>query len=122
MIAKLLKGNINKIVIIQVLLVGVVSNNIYKQKRTYIIRMLKIILLLFCLSTSVAYHGTPVVWNKIIQFPVNIRVSQFLNDKGINNCFEYEEDQDNLYLKCWTDNELINVDIKIYNNDEVAYI
>jgi len=84
--------------------------------------MLKILLLLFCLSTSVAYHGTPVIWNKIIQFPVKIRVSQFLNDKGINNCFEYEEDQSNLHLKCWVDNKLVNVDIKIYNNDEVAYI
>lgn len=84
--------------------------------------MLKLLLLFFCLTTSVAYHGSPVIWNKIIQFPVNIRVSQFLNDRGINNCFEYEEDQNNLHLKCWTDNELVNVDIKIYNNDEVAYI
>jgi len=84
--------------------------------------MLKILLLLLSLTTSAAYHGTPVIWNRIIEFPVNIRVSQFLNDKGINNCFEYEEDIDNLHLKCWTDNELINVDIKIYNNDEVAYI
>ncbi len=50
------------------------------------------------------------------------QVSQFLNDNGINNCFEYEEDQSNLHLKCWVDNKLVNVDIKIYNNDEVAYI
>ena len=84
--------------------------------------MLKWLLLFLGLYATTAYHGTPVIWNKIIQFPVNIRVSQFLTVKGINNCFEYEEDQDNLHLKCWVDNELINVDIKIYNNDEVAYI
>ena len=84
--------------------------------------MLNWILLFFCLSTTVAYHGTPVVWNRIIQFQVNERVSDFLNNRGINNCYEYEENQDNLYLKCWVDNELVNVDIKINNNDEIGYI
>lgn len=84
--------------------------------------MLNWILLFFCLSTTVAYHGTPVVWNRIIQFQVNERVSDFLNKRGINNCYEYEENRDNLYLKCWVDNELINVDIKINNNDEIGYI
>lgn len=84
--------------------------------------MLNWLLLFFCLSTTVAYHGTPVVWNRIIQFQVNDRVSDFLNKRGINNCYEYEENRDNLYLKCWVDNELINVDIKINNNDEIGYI
>jgi len=61
-----------------------------------------------------------VIWDKIAQ--VNTRVSQFLNDRGINNCFEFEEDNNNLHLKCWTDNELVNVDIIIYKNEDVAYI
>jgi hypothetical protein len=84
--------------------------------------MLKWLFLLFNLTTSVAYHGTPVVWNKIIQFPVNIRVSQFLNKQGVNNCYEYEEDPNNLHLKCWIDNELVNVDISMYKNEESFYI
>ena len=84
--------------------------------------MLNWILLFFCLSTTVAYHGTPVVWNRIIQFQVNDRVTDFLNKRGINNCYEYEENQDNLHLKCWVDNELVNVGIKISNDDDSLYI
>ena len=84
--------------------------------------MLNWLLLFFCLSTTVAYHGTPVVWNRIIQFQVNDRVTDFLNKRGINNCYEYEENQDNLHLKCWVDNELVNVGIKISNDDDSLYI
>jgi hypothetical protein len=77
--------------------------------------------LCYC-STVLAYHGTPVIWDRITQFKVNTHVSDFLNKQGIYNCYHYEEDRNNLYLKCWVDNVLINVDINIYNNDEVAYI
>jgi hypothetical protein len=84
--------------------------------------MLKLLLLFFCLATTSAYHGTPVVWNRIIQFRVDDRVTDFLNKRGINNCYEYEDNQDNLYLKCWVDNELVNVNIKIYNENDIAYI
>lgn len=82
--------------------------------------MLKLLLFYLCLLKTIAYHGSPVIWDKIAQ--VNTRVSQFLNDRGINNCFEFEEDNNNLHLKCWTDNELVNVDIIIYKNEDVAYI
>ena len=81
-----------------------------------------ILIILFYCSLSVAYQGTPVVWDRIPQFKVNDRVTSFLNKQGINNCYEYEEDKKNLHLKCWVDNILVNVDINIYNNDEVAYI
>ena len=85
--------------------------------------MMKVLLLfLFYCSTVLAYHGTPVIWDRVPQFKVNNRVTSFLNKQGINNCYEYEENRDNLYLKCWVDNELINVDININNNDEVGYI
>ena len=38
-----------------------------------------ILLILFYCSLSVAYHGTPVVWDRIPQFKVNDRVTSFLN-------------------------------------------
>ena len=85
------------------------------------IRSILLLLLFYC-STVLAYHGTPVIWDRITQFKVNERVSDFLNKQGINNCYEYEEDKKNLHLKCWVDNVLVNVNINIYNNDEVAYI
>jgi hypothetical protein len=84
--------------------------------------MLKLLLLFFYLSTTAAYHGKPVIWNRIIQFQVNDRVTDFLNKQGINNCYEHEESRDNLHLKCWIDNELVTVDIKIFNNDDSLYI
>ena len=49
-----------------------------------------ILLILFYCSLSVAYHGTPVVWDRITQFKVNERVTSFLNKQGVNNCYEYE--------------------------------
>ena len=81
-----------------------------------------ILLILFYCSTVLAYHGTPVIWDRITQFKVNERVSDFLNKQGINNCYEYEENSKNLYLKCWIDNELVNVDISMYKNEESFYI
>ena len=42
-----------------------------------------VLLILFYCSLSVAYHGTPVVWDRIPQFKVNDRVTSFLNKQGI---------------------------------------
>ena len=85
--------------------------------------MIKVLFLfLFYCSTGLAYHGTPVIWDRITQFKVNTRVSDFLNKQGIYNCYQYEEDRNNLYLKCWIDNELVNVDISMYKNEESFYI
>ena len=81
-----------------------------------------ILLILFYCSLSVAYQGTPVVWDRIPQFKVNDRVTSFLNKQSINNCYEYEENSNNLHLKCWIDNELVNVDISMYKNEESFYI
>ena len=85
--------------------------------------MIKVLVLLFfyC-STVLAYQGTPIVWDRITQFKVNTRVSDFLNKQGIYNCYQYEEDENNLHLKCWIDNELVNVDISMYKNEESFYI
>ena len=87
---------------------------IYKHKT--ILKMLK--LLFFIWSRM----STPIVWDRIVQFQVNERVSDFLNNRGLNNCYEYEENQDNLHLKCWVYNELVNVDISMYKNEEPRYI
>ena len=78
--------------------------------------------LLFFIWSTTAYKSTPIVWDRIIQFQVNERVSDFLNNRGINNCYEYEENQDNLHLKCWVYNELVNIDISMYKNEKLRYI
>ena len=50
---------------------------------------------------------------KIQKFGVGDEVAQHLTDLGLVDCFKRQE-EDNLYLKCWKDNELYNVDIKVY--------
>ena len=75
-------------------------------KWLYIIYFLSIILNTNC-------DNIPRLWNRIPQYNVNYRVIDFLNNNLINNCFEYVENHSHLKLKCWRENELINVDIKI---------
>lgn len=55
----------------------------------------------------------PRVYMRIPQHFVHDRVIQFLNTNRINNCFEFEESPTNLLLKCWRENQLVNVDINI---------
>lgn len=50
---------------------------------------------------------------KIQKYGVGDIVAQHLTDLGLVDCFKRQE-EDNLYLKCWKDNELYNVDIKVY--------
>jgi hypothetical protein len=77
-------------------------------KWLYIIYFLSIIF-------STNSDDIPRVWNRIPQHNVNYRIIDFMNNNIINNCFEYLETSTHLKLKCWRDNELINVDIKINN-------
>ena len=44
---------------------------------------------------------------------VDSRVSGFLNENRIVNCFEFRETETNLLLKCWRDNKLTDVSINI---------
>ena len=74
--------------------------------------MIKYILLIFCLICNVQ-SSKPRLWNRIPQHFVDYRVSGFLNENRITNCFEYVESPTNLLLKCWRDNKLTDVSIEI---------
>ena len=50
---------------------------------------------------------------KIPKFGVGDEVAKHLNDLELVDCFKRQQGDD-LYLKCWKDNELYNVDITIY--------
>ena len=64
----------------------------------------------------------PRVYMRIPQHFVHDRVIQFLNTNRINNCFEFEESPTNLLLKCWRENQLVNVDINIDRKYQRRYI
>tara|TARA_B110000495_G_C22946736_1_gene554276 strand:+ start:688 stop:954 length:267 start_codon:yes stop_codon:yes gene_type:complete len=52
-------------------------------------------------------------WLRIPQHYVDSRVSGFLNENRIINCFEFRGTETNLLLKCWRDNKLTDVSINI---------
>ena len=64
--------------------------------------------LLFCVVTA-----KPRLYTRIPQYLVDDRVSNFLNENRITNCFEFRETETNLLLKCWRDNKLTDVSIDI---------
>ena len=55
----------------------------------------------------------PRLYTRIPQYLVDDRVSNFLNENRITNCFEFRETETNLLLKCWRDNKLTDVSINI---------
>ena len=65
--------------------------------------------LLFCIVNA----NKPRLYTRIPQYFVDDRVSNFLNENRITNCFEFRETETNLLLKCWRDNKLTDVSIDI---------
>ena len=55
------------------------------------------------------------LYNRIPENYVDMRIEYFLAENKINNCFEYIESPDILLLKCWRNNQLVNVKIDIEN-------
>ena len=76
---------------------------------------MKFIILLLSILCIVSGYSTnkPRVWERIPQYFVSNRVVGFLNENRITNCFEYQETETNLLLKCWRDNKLTDVSIEI---------
>jgi hypothetical protein len=68
-------------------------------------------LLLLCLIFQCACQ--PRMWTRIPKFLVDDRVQNFLNQHRINNCYEFQESDTNLLLKCWKDEQLTDVSIQI---------
>lgn len=75
---------------------------------------IKIILtLIYLFINGIMGFNKPRLYTRIPQHFVYDRVKFFLNDNRITNCFEFRESPTNLLLKCWRENQLVNVDINI---------
>lgn len=79
-------------------------------------RLIIFLLLLICVGAN-----KPRLWTRIPQFYVDNRVQQFINQNRITNCFEYQETETNLLLKCWRDNKLTDVSININPTKQKRY-
>ena len=53
------------------------------------------------------------IWMRIPPHYVDSRLSGFLNENRIINCFEFKETETKLLLKCWRDNKLTDISIEI---------
>lgn len=74
---------------------------------------MQIFVILFMLFFSVMAADKPRLWTRIPKFYVDDRVIYFINNRGLNNCFEFQETENNLLLKCWRNNKLTDVSIMI---------
>ena len=72
--------------------------------------------LLICFVSIISIESKPRLWTRIPQYFVDDRVSNFLNQNRITNCFEFTETPTNLLLKCWRDNKLTDVSIEILDS------
>jgi len=82
-------------------------------------RLLFVLLIWFVSIISI--ESKPRLWTRIPQYFVDDRVSNFLNQNRITNCFEFTETPTNLLLKCWRDNKLTDVSIEILNPQRENY-
>jgi len=57
--------------------------------------------------------GRPRLWTRMPKFYVDNRVTSFLNQNRITDCFGFSESETNLLLKCWRDNKMVDVSINI---------
>tara|TARA_Y100000590_G_scaffold60671_1_gene64738 strand:+ start:40 stop:294 length:255 start_codon:yes stop_codon:yes gene_type:complete len=84
---------------------------------------MKFVLLVFCFFYFCVESQKVQIWTRIPQFYVDDRVSNFLNKNKITNCFEFIESPNIYLLKCWRENQLINLKIEIFDNkNQYAYI
>ena len=74
---------------------------------------MKYLFVLLTLFFCVVNANKPRLYTRIPKFFVDDRVSNFLNENRITNCFEFRETETNLLLKCWRDNKLTDVSIDI---------
>ena len=76
-------------------------------------RILFILLIInYIINLSIAFNK-PRLYTRVPQFMVDNRIKYFLNDNRITNCFEFRENPTNLLLKCWRENQLVNININI---------
>ena len=71
------------------------------------------IIIILCFLCFTVYATKPTIWSRIPKFYVDDRVKYFINNRGIIDCFEFQESENNLLLKCWKNNKLTDVSITI---------
>ena len=67
------------------------------------------------------YSTAGLIWDRIPKYKVDKRILNFIDVNEINNCFQYEENNYNLHLKCLINDKITNIKIVI-EDEESVYI
>ena len=67
------------------------------------------------------YSTAGLIWDRIPKDKVDKRILNFIDVNDINNCFQYEENNYNLHLKCLINDKITNIKI-IIEDEELVYI
>ena len=55
------------------------------------------------------------VWEPVMSNNILDRLYNFLNNNNITNCYEFEEEQHHLLLKCWSNEYVVDVSVMARN-------
>ena len=55
------------------------------------------------------------VWESVMSDTILDRLYNFLNNNNITNCYEFEEEQHHLLLKCWSNEYVVDVSVMTRN-------
>ncbi len=78
-------------------------------------------ILFFCLNFISVYSNRARLYNRIPRYLVADAVYGFIQDNRLNNCFEFLENENQLILKCWRDDQLVDAEINIINREDKIY-
>jgi len=53
------------------------------------------------------------IWNRIPIGRTNEQIYDFIIKQKLDNCFEFYENSEHLRLKCWMENNLVDIQIRI---------
>lgn len=73
-----------------------------------------ILMFLLCIF-NFFYVSNTQLYTRIPKYDVKYVVWDFLSNNQINNCFQYELYDTVLLLKCWIQNQLKTVEIRVQN-------
>ncbi|MDB4349648.1 hypothetical protein OAA99_01705 [Omnitrophica bacterium] len=75
------------------------------------------------MCVACAYSGRARLYRRIPQYFVADVVYGFIQDNRLSNCFEFLENDNQLLLKCWRDDKLVDAEINIIdrNRKNVPY-
>ena len=86
-------------------------------KNHYIIILL-VIILAFNVGARFPEYGNDEkirIWEPVAEQDVLGRLYEFLLTNNITNCYEFEEEQNHLLLKCWSNEYVLDVSIMTRN-------